>query len=490
MTAVPFEARAPIFPAWRLPIGKVGSDLLIVLSWALGLRIIFAVLTANTYDPDEFVILVLSRDWTHGAVPYRDFMFFHPPGMLVLFRLLAPLTSWWWPSARVVVLLIDTATALCVWRIGTILYGRRTALAAGLLYGASPLALVCAVRVEQDPIITALGIGGLTVLLSTRTYRGAALAGACLGLAVCVKYPAAIFLPVYILAAPRRAIASVPAAAATAAVGLAPFIPEFHSLYDQTVTWQLVRRTPLDLVHRFGGVAVFWLLLNPLAVFAVIRGRKPVWLVGGFALGGVFVFASQAYYHYFVPILPFAALLAAPIAADLIHRWPRKLAVGTIAFVVAWAVDVDAGTGPTSLFITASHLSAVQATARVIDRWTSPRARVLTDQFEYAFLASRTPATDYFWNMSGIVHARDLETRLPTEGAVVMTDRVAATYPSGFTEYLTDKRFLRIQTGTTQIWLLIPNRLAAETAPGARVLCNPVPSVRRVALLTSPEYCP
>jgi hypothetical protein len=465
-------------------------DCLLVALWALSLRILFALLTSNTYDPDEFVILVLSRDWTSKVVPYRDFMFFHPPGMLLLFRALGPLTAWWWPSARVFVLLVDTATAVMVWKLGTLLYGRRTAVAAGLLYGVSPLALICAVRIEQDPIITALGVGGLLLLLTTRSPAGSVLAGVCLGLAVCVKYPAALFLPVYVLAAPRRSVLAGLTAATVALLALVPFMPELHSLYQQTVTWQVVRRSPLDVVHRLGPVAVFWLLLNPLAVLAIVKGRKPLWLLAGFAFGGVFLFASQAYYHYFVPMIPFAALLAAPIVARLIRKGPRTTAAIAIALVVGWAMDINSGTGPLSLFITASHLSSVQTTAQALDRWTSPQAPILTDQFEYAFLARRRPVSHYFWNMSGVVPARVLENRLPTGGAVVVTERVAPTYPSGFTQFLAGRRYVHIQRGNTQIWLLVPNRVAADIDVSSSILCashqrDPVSSV-----LVSTGRCP
>ena len=67
---------------------------------ALSLRLLFGRLVGDTYDYDEFVLLLLARDFAHGAVPYRDFMFFHPPGVLVILSVLHPLVSLWWPIAR------------------------------------------------------------------------------------------------------------------------------------------------------------------------------------------------------------------------------------------------------------------------------------------------------------------------------------------------------------------------------------------------------
>jgi len=150
------------------------------------------------------------------------------------------LIGWWWPSARMVVVLIDSITALLVWRIGTLLYGRRGALAAGLLYAASPIALLAAVRVGQDSLITALGLAGLLLLLSVRSSAGAALAGVCLGLAIWFKYPALLFLPVYLLAAPRRALVVIAAAVMTDIVVFAPFAHQLYPLAVQSVGWQLL----------------------------------------------------------------------------------------------------------------------------------------------------------------------------------------------------------------------------------------------------------
>jgi len=158
--------------------------------------------------------------------------------------------------------------------------------------------------------------------------------------------------------------------------------------------------------------------------------------------------------------------------------------------VVGWALDINSGTGPLSLFITASHLSSVQTTARALDRWTSPHTPILTDQFEYAFLASRKPVSDYFWNMSGVAPARVLEDRLPSGGAVVVTERVAPTYPSGFTSFLAGKRYVHLQSGNTQIWLLVPNRLTADSDVSNAMLCTAHVRHPVSPILLSAGQCP
>src|SRR5438270_10824334 len=97
------------------PCTRRHRDILAALAVALFLRLAFALVVSDTYDYDEFVILQLARDFSHGSVPYRDFMFFHPPGALYIFRVLQPATDLWWPLGRVFTLLLDTATAALVW---------------------------------------------------------------------------------------------------------------------------------------------------------------------------------------------------------------------------------------------------------------------------------------------------------------------------------------------------------------------------------------
>lgn len=420
-----------------------------MLALALGLRLVFAALTADSYDPDEFVVLALSKDYAHGAVPYRDFMFFHPPGVLVLFRLLQPLVTWWWPSGRMVVLLIDSGTAVLVWRIGSLLYGRREGLVAGLVYGTSPIAILGAVRIGQDPLITALGVAGLLLLLSLRSSVGGVLAGVCLGLAIWFKYPALIFLPVYLLIAPRRAPLIVAAIVATDAVAFAPYIHNMHALYNQSVGWQVVR-TSAPLVQRVPAVLVFWLLLNPWAAEAAIRVRTPRWVLVGFASGGLFVLASQVYYHYFIPVVPFAALLAAPWLARTIRRSGRRVLLTGMTVLALWSVALNSA--PTMSGLGMLRLSAVDGTVHLLELATGRSQGVLADHFEYAYLAGRSSVTDYFWNLSHMVGARTLERRLPATAAVVSDS--PSSYPPGFVGYLERRRYAEVRRGAITIWLM------------------------------------
>lgn len=425
-------------------------DALLVLSFALGLRLLVAALTSGTYDYDEFVILLLSRDYAHGAVPYASFMFFHPPGALVVFRAIEPLTALWWPLARLFLIGVDTATALLVWYTGRRLYGPAGGLAAGLLYAASPLALVSAVRVGQDPLITALGMAGISLLVADHSHRAAVLAGACLALATWIKYPAILFVPVYLLLAPRRFVTCMLSAAVVGAGLMVPFLPTIHSLLSDTVTFQKTRWI-MAPDQRVQTILLYWLLANVLAVVALFRTGAPGWLRLGFLMGGAFAFTSQVYYHYFVPIVPFAALLAAPMVA----RWPsglkRGLLVAGVAAAGVWGELIAQG-GLSPLYVTAARFADIRPAIQVLVRDTRPGDSVLADRFEYAYLAGRRSTAHYFWNVGPLVDASYLERRVRRASAAVLSTGASSGFPPGFTAYL-DQRYRRVESTTTTIWL-------------------------------------
>lgn len=425
-------------------------DPLIVLGWAAALRILFAVLTSGTYDPDEFVLLTLSRAYSHGAVPYRDFAFFHPPGILVTLRVLQPIVAVWWPAARVLTILADVGTALLTWRIGLRIYGRRGGLAAGLLYGASPLVLIAGVRIGQDPLITTLGLGGLALVLLSQSRRGAVGAGISLALAIWIKYPALLFLPVYLLAAPRRAFVVTGSMLVASILLFTPFALEFHALVHQTILWQKSRpATPL--ATRVEHLIVFWLLLNLLAVPGLFRDRPPPWLAAGFGLGGLFILAPQVYEHYLVPVVPFAALLAAPLVARSTTRADPGLIGLGVCLVVFTGGAAASGASPVRNFVSTARFSSIRPVVRFLDHTTPPGSQILSDRFEYAYLARRRAALHYFWNLSSLIGVSYLQGHLHFIRAVVVTLGPPG-FPGGFVDKLPGDGLRVRRVGAADVW--------------------------------------
>jgi Dolichyl-phosphate-mannose-protein mannosyltransferase len=424
-------------------------DFMAVLGFALALRVLFLLLTADTYDYDEFVLLTLARDWAHGAMPYRDFMFFHPPGALAVLRLIEPATAVWWPAARLLSILIDVSTACIVFKLGTLLWDRRGALASGLIYSLSPLAMVSAVRVGQDPMITMLGMGGLLALLSGRTWRWAIVAGVCLGAGVWIKYPALYFVPIYVLAAPRLAIVVLPAAMASLIACGVPFSGNLQAVWDQTVVFQRTRYL-MEGSTRLWTTLFWWLGINPLAVVGIFRRLAPLWLTAAFLLGGLFGFNSQVYYHYFVPVVPFACLLAGPIVARLRRRAAAALAAIGVALAIVWGMALD-NAGEAPLFVTAAHLSRVAPVVTLLRNDTPAGSTILADRYEYAYLSNRQALAHYFWNIGVLVDPYYLERRLSQAAAAVQSSGASSGFPARVTGEL-DRTMVRVHVGSTAVW--------------------------------------
>jgi Dolichyl-phosphate-mannose-protein mannosyltransferase len=346
-----------------------------------------------------------------------------------------------------------------VWLIASHLYDRRTAMAAAVLYCANPLVLISAVRVDQEAIITFLIVAGLAFLIARQSHKAALLAGACLGIAFWVKYPAALFLPVFLLAAPRRALACVGGFLASVLVLFAPYVDQLNRLYQDSVVWQLFHRNHSSPIVRFRAIGTYWLGVNPFAVVGAFIIRKPVWLWLGFLSGGVYLFSSTTYPHYFVPLAPFAALLGAPIAA----RYVRVPRAAVIAAALAAALLTAITLRPLATvdgFVHAPLVSATDPVADAITHYVPSGTSVIANRLEFAYLAPR-PLVPYFWNDHQFVSARSLEKRLPDGGAVIMYPfSEGASYPAGFTAYL-NRHFRRLTINRSYVWLLSHERNAA-----------------------------
>jgi hypothetical protein len=260
-----------------------------------------------------------------------------------------------------------------------------------------------------------------------------------------------VFLPAYLLAAPRRAHTCLLGFLTASALLFAPYLGEIHQLYADSVTWQLFHRIPTPLSLRVETTAIFWLIINPLALAALFLVRKPPWLMFGFATGTVFVLTASAYSHYFVSIAPFAALLGAPLAIRFI-RIPTQLVVaGCLALTIAWAAVINLVAQP---YVPISRFSDIRPVITLIDRSIPPGTPMLANRFEFAYLAQRPWVAHYFWDDYDLMSARFLEQRLPRRTVVVWYPLGSwYSFPPGFRTYL-DARYRRLQVGGTSIWLV------------------------------------
>ncbi|MEP6853337.1 MAG: glycosyltransferase family 39 protein [bacterium] len=449
-------------------------DLVIVFALAAALRLVAGLLLSGTYDYDEFILLTLSRQYAHGFHPYRDMLYFHPPGALLVGRALDPLTSLWWPAGRVFTATADSVTAVLTYVAARAYLVRRAALAAGFSYAASPLTLVAGVRVGPDPLIALLSLAGLCVLLPSKSRRGALVAGALLGLAIGTKYTAVLLLPAYFLAAPRRLWAAMALGTAGAFTALlAPYLSVSHAVLQETIVYQSGRGF-MTLDERLGTAALYWLAATPLAVLG-LRRRAPWWVVAGFLSGGALLVAPQVYYHYFVVIAPFAALLSAPLLASL--RWPAyRTVLAGVAGALVW-LTVIATADIRALFVTTGRFADVAPTVRILRSQTAPGGLILSDRYEYPFLAGRPPMSPYFWSVRTLVRGSTLEQQLPCAAAVVRAGGASSGYPQGLTRYL-DQHYQAHHSAGTTVWVI-----RGREPTGATAGSGPVPSCERFVLV-------
>ncbi len=450
----------------------VRRDLVIVFGVAAVLRLVAGIVLAGTYDYDEFILLTLSRQYAHGFHPYRDMLYFHPPGALLVGRALDPVVSLWWPAARVFTGLVDSMTAVLTYVAARSFLSRRAALAAGFAYAASPLTLVSGVRVGPDPLITLLGMAGICVLLRSRSTRGALVAGALLGLAVGTKYTAVLLAPAYLLVAPRRFWAVACGSAGAFVLLLAPYLSMPHALLQETFIYQSGRGFA-PLPARLATIALYWLAATPLAVFG-LRRRMPRWVIAGFLAGGALLLTPQVYYHYFVLFAPFAALLAAPLLAGF--RWPAyRTATAVAAGTAIWLTIIVVGdTQP--LLVTTGRLAEIAPTVKLLRQQTSSDGLIMADRYEYAFLAGRPTLSPYFWSVKPLVRGSTLQRQLPCAAAVVRAGGASSGYPQGLTAYL-DQHYPVHRSGRTTVWLI--GGLPGNAAIGGR---GPLPPCEHFVL--------
>lgn len=148
-------------------------------------------------DYDEGVYFGAAGLLARGSLPYRDWVFVHPPGWPIL---LAPFAG---PVAAVIgvdralaaafvaITLVGAATIVLVWRLGTRVAGPVAGLVAAGLYATHPMAVAAERGTFLEPALDLLVVGGALLWLAPedevrRRWR-TVLAGVLLGSACLVK---------------------------------------------------------------------------------------------------------------------------------------------------------------------------------------------------------------------------------------------------------------------------------------------------------------
>jgi hypothetical protein len=372
---------------WSGVLGHEG-DLLTIGLFALLVRlgppILYGGIRGFTEYYDDGVYFSAAQHLVAGIVPYRDFVFPHPPGVILLLAPIAALArligdNWAFVIARVLVILIGAISAVLV-AVLLRRYGRAAALAGGMLYAVWGAAASAERTILLEPLLSVLLLTALLVLRTViRSARSAMAAGALLGLSLAIKVWAIV--PILVILAMvaakaglRRAGEYVAGVAAVAAVVCIPFFAFAPgSMWQDIILLQLNRPSEgvsfltriqlfdaVFLPGRFGplpkplwflgAVVVILLMLWPIHA-AVARRQRPDtwedsvwWSLIGFAQITALVLSPSFYFHYPNFAAPILCLLAGVGVGWLAKRCRRTKGWIIVALLCIAYGDLVTGT--------------------------------------------------------------------------------------------------------------------------------------------------
>jgi alpha-1,2-mannosyltransferase len=347
----PTRARRPgaVVPPAR---SAAGVAIVIATALALGLRLFLlsrpGFLTSGNVEYDDGVYLGAAMRLLHGALPYRDYAFVQPPGIIFVGLPAAGVGALTTQAAglaaaRVLSVLASTA---CVPLAGRLVRHRgplTTAVTAGLL-AVYPADVLAARTLLLEPWMNLACLLAVTAAFQNgrlASPRRLAWAGVALGCGVSIKFwaviPAAVLLAVCLAARPapeasriRRGGAVLGGAVAAFAVIAGPFAVFAPSGF--------VHQTLLDQVSRVGSYTPISLRLAHLTGLIDILGRNGRLVSSGSASHSLFALGAEASTHLVAvgwPAFAAAALAVAVIAAGYLHAPRDRAPLDWFALVTA-----------------------------------------------------------------------------------------------------------------------------------------------------------
>ncbi|HEY0938106.1 MAG TPA: glycosyltransferase family 39 protein, partial [Trebonia sp.] len=313
---------------FRRALPPAGLAILTATVLALALRLFLVTrpgfLTSGTVEYDDGVYLGAALRLLHGALPYKDYAFVQPPGIVLVAlpgALVGSVTSQATGLAAARLLSVLASTA-CVPLAGRLVRHRgpvTCAVTAGLL-AVYPADVLSARTLLLEPWMNLLCLLAVTAAFRDgrlASPRWLAWAGAAFGLGVAVKFwaavPAAVLLAVCLVSRPpegtsrgRRAGALLGGTAAGFAVFAGPFALAAPSAF--------LHQTLLDQVSRVGSFTPLSLRLAHLTGLIDVLGRGGNFAVPGTTPHSLFAMGAEASTHIVAVGWPAFAAAAAGIA--------------------------------------------------------------------------------------------------------------------------------------------------------------------------------
>src|SRR3954470_2421411 len=332
---------------------SVAGDALLIAALAFVLRFGVVLFShggpGGLYGYDAGVYYSAADALTFGRVPYRDFIFLHPPGLMVFltpFAALGRLTTdhTGYIMANLAFDVLAAINAVLVWAIAR-RWGlrRRSALVGGLFYAGWWGGINAEIGVRLEPLGTFAFLSGILLLAGQQhpSRRRAAAAGALLAAACCVKIwwlaPVLVVLGWHLLHRPLRRAAgflALGAIAAGAAV-TGPFLALAGSeMWHRVVSDQLGRKyhtQPYVRIQFLAGLRK-GLPFLPTPVVALV-----VLVIGAVFVAAIAVAWRQAAARMVVAVLvaQFLVLNAAPS----FFNFYSGFVAGSLALTIAAAVE-------------------------------------------------------------------------------------------------------------------------------------------------------
>jgi hypothetical protein len=263
-------------------------------------------------DYDEGVYVTAALLLAKGLIPYRDFIFLHPPGIVLFllpWTLGGPLFAL--KAARVVSSVLGATNSVLIAR----LVGGRAALPIAIFWMVWPELVWSERGAFLEPLLSCAGLGALVLITGKASLRRATLAGLLCGVAVLVKSWGVVWCLLAFLSCPQPLrMRLVLSAVATVTAVLLPFL----FLTGADLGWQLVLahvgRPPDGDLSRVVRLREMFVARNPLpglltalAIPLVLRRPGPgrVALVGFGVLLAGFLAAPAYWNQYNAALIPF-----------------------------------------------------------------------------------------------------------------------------------------------------------------------------------------
>ena len=303
---------------------------------------------------DTGVYLAASIHLVSGVVPYRDFVFVQPPGLVVLLSPLGAVGRIFgahdaFVVGRVVSAIVTAGNAsLVTWLVRG--RGRVAMVIAGVGLALLPVVVLVSTSVNLEPYCVLFILWGAAVLFGrderTKALSSKALVGAgvLFGVAGLVKLWAVFpLLAVVVCLVPRyraRVTAFVGAAGATFVVGCAPFFALApHNFFSEVIVEQLARRAngtdTLSLAGRLVDLSGFATTsVSPSTIEAVVVFVVLAVLVA-FAFTRRLHFDSADAFFLLAAVLTIGGLLVAPETYDYYYYFTAPFLLGLVGVTLA-----------------------------------------------------------------------------------------------------------------------------------------------------------